>query len=375
MHVLVLTSAYKSSFSSINALFFRDQALALKRAGHQVGLVCPLPVSFSSIWNEKRFDFTKEEYSDEGINTIVKPFVSFPKMPERTRRQRLKIGKKLFKEYREEHGMPVVVHVHTFLAGELAIWIKETYGVPFVVTEHSSAFQRGMLTSSHHQLAKKVFLHSDANIAVSESLSNMLAKMFSSSFSVIPNIVDTDYFIPLQRNKKSPYTFLNVAHLNKNKNQAMLIKAFAKFNKKHSETRLVILGGGEEMNSLGNLVKELNLSDKVMLFGPAGRSEVKEFMQLSDCFILPSIVETFGVVLIEAMACGLPVLASKCGGPESIVTKETGVLFENNEEALLSAINQMYNSNYSSEKIRIHAIEAYSETAVAKQVVKILQSV
>ena len=155
----------------------------------------------------------------------------------------------------------------------------------------------------------------------------------------------------------------------------MLIKAFAKVNKNHSETRLVILGGGAEMNNLKQLVKVLNLSEKVTLFGYASRNKVKEFMQLSDCFVLPSIVETFGVVLIEAMACGVPVLASKCGGPESIVTKETGFLFENNEEALLSAMKHLYKSNYSSEKIRKYTIERYSEFAVAKQISNIYNSI
>ena len=260
--------------------------------------------------------------------------------------------------------------MHTFLAGELALWIKDIYGVPFVVTEHSSAFQRGLLSSSQNELAKQVFLDSDVNIAVSESLANTLTNMFDSSFSVIPNSVDTDYFIPLQNDKKSTYTFLNVAHLNKNKNQAMLIKAFAQLNKNHTETRLVILGGGEEMNSLGNLVKELNISDKITLFGATSRNKVKEFMQLSDCFVLPSIVETFGVVLIEAMACGVPVLASKCGGPESIVTKETGVLFENNEDALLRAMSQAVMMNWDALAIRRYACVHFSKDIVAQKLIE-----
>ena len=74
------------------------------------------------------------------------------------------------------------------------------------------------------------------------------------------------------------------------------------------------------------------------------------------------------------MACGLPVLASKCGGPESIVTKETGILFDNNEEALLRAMRQMVELEYSVSKIRQYVESSYSETAVAKEIVNILES-
>ena len=59
--------------------FFRDQAIALRKGGNQVGLICALPVSFKTVMKEKEIKFYKEQYSDEGVDTVVKPFLAIPK--------------------------------------------------------------------------------------------------------------------------------------------------------------------------------------------------------------------------------------------------------------------------------------------------------
>ena len=74
MHVLLVTSAYKSRFNPVNALFFRDQAIALRKGGNQVGLICALPVSLKTVMKEKEIIFSQEHYNDEGVDTVVKPF-------------------------------------------------------------------------------------------------------------------------------------------------------------------------------------------------------------------------------------------------------------------------------------------------------------
>lgn len=373
MLVFILPSWYQTTYNPLNAVFFQEQAIALNKEGVSVVVVAPALISLKEIIKARKLDFGLKKKVHNGIKEYVYQIPRIPFFDRINYLLRKIIGKNLLKMAIKENGSPDVAHVHSYKNGGLAIWLKKVFKVPYIITEHNSEFLRNKISIFHKQKAKEAFCNSATNIAVSAVLAANLQRRFSRDFLVIPNIVDVNFFKP-KKTEKSTYTFINVAHLNKNKNQAMLIRAFEKHHRAHPNSRLLILGGGEEKANLQALVHRLGLAKSVSLFGYATRQEVRESMQNSDCFVLPSIVETFGVVLIEAMACGLPVLASKCGGPESIVTKETGILFDNNEEALLRAMRQMVELEYSVSKIRQYVESSYSETAVAKEIVKILES-
>ena len=371
MHVLIIPSFYQSHFNPICAPFFRDQALALKNNGCEVGVICPLPISFERIWQRKSLNFNYESYSEKGIITIVSPFLSLPKTPNRVRRIRLKKGKQLFKKYINENGKPDIIHVHSFFVGELALWIKQKYNIPYVVTEHSSTFERKLLSISNIRLAKKVFENSHYNIAVSQSLSAAINYYFNKlDFQIIPNIVNTNFFNLKDKKEKKNLQFINIAHLNTNKNQFHLINSFTKAFKGNSYFKLLIVGHGPERNALEQQIKYHNMNSQIKLFGGASREEVKDLLHQSDYFVLTSKVETFGVVLIEAMSCGLPVLSTKCGGPESIITNdEVGILSDFDSFGENMAL--IYSKKYNPDTIRKYAVDHFSESVIAEKLIKI----
>ena len=364
MHILLVTSAYKSKFNPVNALFFRDQAKALKKGGNQVGLICALPVSIKTVIKEKQLNFSKEQYSDEGVDTVVKPFLAIPKTPNRTKKKRFSIAKQLFAEYINKFGLPDIIHVHTFLAGELGLWVKEQYGVPYVVTEHSTNFARGKFSQSQLKFSKQVFENSKTNIAVSKEFCSLLEKQTHCKFQYVPNVVDTSFFKPSKEVKSTEqFIFLNVAHLDAKKNQARLVESFAEKFAGNTKYKLIIAGDGPEKENLQTQIDKLKVSNQVVLFGRASREDVLSLMQKSNCFVLPSLYETFGVVLIEAMACGLPVLSTKSGGPESIITSnQYGFLCEENE--LAEMLEKMTTRKFDSVEIRKHVQSSFSENAV-----------
>ncbi len=370
MHVLLLTVSYKSIFNPLSAPFFRDQALVLKKNGCKVGVLCPLPISVKSIWKEKLFSFEEESYIDEGIRTLVHPFPSLPKMPNRSRRIRLEKGKQLFKKYIKENGNPDIIHVHSFLAGELALWIKQEYNIPFVVTEHSTGFARGIYNTSFMELAKTVFHNSTFNIAVSVQFCKLLSKKMSLDFHYVPNAVDTSFFkLDNRRITDDGYIFLNVAFLDKKKNHKGLIKSFADYFK-GKKAKLLIVGDGPEATILENYSYSLGVQNQVELLGRKSRQEVRLLMQKADCFVLSSFHETFGVVLIEAMSCGTPVLSTKCGGPESIVTNdEVGMLSD--FDSLGENMALIYSKKYNPDTIRKHAVNHFSQSVIAEKLIKI----
>ncbi|MGC6490962.1 MAG: glycosyltransferase [Flavobacteriales bacterium] len=370
MHVLLITPAYKSDFNQLSALFFRDQAMALKNSGCQVGVICPLPISFKSIWHKKSIRFKDEFYDDFGINTYVRKFPSLPKMVNLRQAFSFRFGKQLFKLYIEKNGLPDIIHVHTFWPGELAIWIKENYSIPYVVTEHSTGFSRKLYSKKIIEYARNTYQNSKINIAVSEPFCQLLKGKFDIPFQFIPNVVDTTFFSPSDNVKeKKEFVFLNIAHLDKKKNHAGLINAFSNQFKGDMKYKLEIVGGGEEFTSLANLINEIGVQKQVFLLGRKSREDVRAIIQRSNCFVLSSIHETFGVVLIEAMSCGLPVLSTKSGGPESIITSdELGILceFYDLEKALKVISTRTYNSN----TIRNHVLNHFSEKVVTETLIQ-----
>ena len=166
--------------------------------------------------------------------------------------------------------------------------------------------------------------------------------------------------------------------MNKNKNQAMLIKAFYKVFQDKKNIKLIIAGGGAEYKNLKNLIKYLNLEDQVVLYGRITRNKVRDLLHKSNVFVLSSKYETFGVVLIEALAAGLPVIATKCGGPESIIrSNNIGYLSEIDERDLAKKMLKIYhNYNEFDTNYLIKYVEKnFSEQAVVKKILNIYKKV
>ena len=364
MHVLVIPSRYHTTFNRPRGIFFKDQALAVLDKVEKVGVVAPVLISIKEVVKTKLLSFQEERCTDQGLFEYIQPILAFPFLKRYNRFLQYRIGKKMVKNYILENGLPDIVHLQSALAGKLALWLQKEYQIPFIVTEHSSAFQRQKLSSSEISLAKEVFSSSNYNVAVSDVLAQDLFTLFNQDFIVIPNIVDTDYFTPATRQNKK-FTFLNVAHLNSNKNHQLLIQAFAKLVKQ-KDVRLVIAGAGEERKNLEQLIASLGLERKVLLFGKATRKEVKMLMQQANCFVLSSKVETFGVVLIEAMACGIPVISTKCGGPNKLIDADLGILCSLNVSSLYQSMLDMIVKKIDGKLIR-KAVERYSKNSVSEK--------
>ena len=367
MHVLVIPSWYHTSFNRIRGVFFKDQALAVADKVDKVAVIAPVLISVKEMLKTKRLSFQNEKITTANLFEYIQPILGFPFWKRMNRTLQFRVGKKMLKKYILENGVPDVVHLQSALVGNLALWLLKEYNIPFVVTEHSSAFQRKTLNSLELSIAQKVFEKSSVNVAVSGALSSYLKKLTNQDFVVIPNIVDTSFFVPGVKSDEE-FVFLNVAHLNANKNHDMLIRSFA-IIAKDTDARLIIVGEGEERRSLETLIHSLNLDDRVQLFGKAKREEVRGLMQRASCFVLSSKVETFGVVLIEAISSGVPIIATKCGGPESIVNDRIGLLSEQSVEEFSSAMRKMLNGRYSPENI-VKYSQAYSADSVGNRLLK-----
>jgi glycosyltransferase involved in cell wall biosynthesis len=264
-----------------------------------------------------------------------------------------------------------------FHGGLLAERISRLYRVPFVITEHSSVFARGLVHKWQIRSGARVVKKASETLAVSEALARLLGECYgspTSQWKYLPNIV-ADQFAsaPLGLNKATPdgkFTFCSIAYLSRQKGIDLLLRAFAKAFKSDPQMRLVIGGDGEERASLEQQARDLGIAPHVDFLGHLGREQVLNVMSGSDAIVLSSHYETFGVILVEALALGKPVLATRCGGPESIVQPGDGLLVEaGNVEAMAEGMHQLRKdaSNYDARLIRQSCLERFSEAAVVEQ--------
>lgn len=378
MHILVIPSWYPQFSGDIGGSFFREQAIALRKAGYQVGVIYPQIRSLKNIKSilKKPYGLTLE--NDEGINTIRWYAVNFiPKNKKYNKSHWIKVALKLFDTYVEQFGIPDIIHVHSMLyAGYVAQTIKIKYGIPYVVTEHSTAFARSLIPLDEISSLKQVVSNAKVCIAVSEEFSSLLNKLFETQkWTYIPNIVSDEFFNFEQNLDAEEYfTFINVCFLEKKKRVDLLISSFAKAFKGNQKVRLKIGGDGILMSELKTLAKELGVESQIVFLGKLSRQQVKEEMALSNAFVLSSEYETFGVVLVEALALGKPVIATKCGGPESIVTPEVGYLIsKNSEKEMIDSLLKLYQNwnKFNYLQIRQYCLENFSEKAVVGKLIKI----
>ena len=223
---------------------------------------------------------------------------------------------------------PDVIHAHVFEAGFPAVLLARRLGCPVVVSEHFTAFQRGLVRGPDRLLARYAFRNADLVCPVSESLLRELEALEPRArYRVVPNVVDTGVFhppaAPRRRAAGEPLRLLNVASLAAKKSHADLLDALARLRER---VTLDVIGDGELLPELREQASRLGLGDTVRFLGPRDPAAVAEAMRASDLFVLPSRFENLPVVLLEAMASGLPVVATRVGGVPEIVDDDAGVL-------------------------------------------------
>jgi len=244
------------------------------------------------------------------------------------------------------------------------------FGIGYYYFEHSSKFASNRVSRVYRNQVTKLMEEAKGNFAVSSTLSDHLRKEFKKEVGVVPNFVDTEFFRPASGRKL--YDFINIAFMTPNKNQALLLEAFRLVVTEKGGSRLVIVGSGPEENRLKAMAQRLGIRDNVLFTGALPRKRVAEFLAMSRVLVITSGYETFGVVGIEAMSCGVPVLSSRCGGPETYIREGVGMFFDSSANDLARKMREIVEGKYSPETIREYVSGKYSIRAVATTVVRIL---
>lgn len=339
MHVLIIPSWYPKSAIDWGGSFFREHAIALKDAGMKVGVIAsslrPMSKPLEAIFGRSAIEFEV----DEGVPTFRRSAANFPpRMPRLARRRTVSMTLRLYEAYVAAYGKPDLIHVQSALnAGCAALQIKEQHGIPYIVQEHSTAFARGLLGADELRCAREVFDGASQVFAVSSIFAELLSGLIElpdSEIVTIPNMVNKRFVtVPFVPRENKGFRFLHVSGLEEKKNVHLALNAFAREFRGVPGIVIRIVGDGPKRPALKALAHKLGIDGQVEFVGAVSRDRIVDAFAESDAFVLSSSFETFGVVLIEAMAMGLPVVATRCGGPEDIVSEDAGFLVDKDDLA------------------------------------------
>ncbi|NFG62122.1 MULTISPECIES: glycosyltransferase [unclassified Clostridium] len=372
MHIMVIPSWYSSPRNKIHGSFFKEQFKALSNSDEKI------TVAYNEIWPLTLIGKIKEKRKinfsiEDNLRTYrYKDFNYFPKNPLMFKSFNKRMDK-LYKEIVKKEGKVDIIHAHSAMWGGIsAAYISKKYNIPLVITEHSSLKYAKYLKDSYRKHIYKAYESCDSLIAVGNGLKKELNTYVNRDIEVIHNMVDLSLFnMEAECNKdakNNTLTFFSCAFLEEGKGMELLIKSFKEVFINENVV-LKIGGDGSLKSSLEELVKSIGMEKQIFFLGALSRQEVANEMKNCDIFALPSEHETFGVVYIEALACGKPVIGAKNGGAEDIITKKNGIIVEkNNEEQLISALKYMKENykNYNESNIRDMTVKNYSEDLLVK---------
>lgn len=292
-----------------------------------------------------------------------------------------------YRAIRKRAGKPDLIHVNVLTRlGFLALLLKWATGTPYVVTEHWTRYlphmdnYRGWLRKLITRLVVK---NAAAMLPVTDNLRVAMEKrgLKNANWIVIPNVVDTRMFSPAVR--KDTGTLKSILHVScfedKQKNISGILRMLRILANERQDWVCHMVGDGIHYDRLVSMARELGLEGGQVLFhGLKENGELAEMMQSADFQLLFSRFENLPVVILESLACGVPVLSTDVGGIREHLHPEMGILIAaEDEQSLLEKVTYMLDhaGGFDKAYIRNYAQQHFSKEVIGRQIFDVYRSV
>ena len=259
----------------------------------------------------------------------------------------------LFKLIKIPKNSILHVHVGQGFVGEIVYLVSIIRGIPYIAHYHADSMpsgKMGFLLPIYKKIFLKKIIKSAKQIIVPTKDYVKIIKnkygLFNQQIKIIPNGIDLKKF---KYNKNSikinrPIKLLFVGNFSNVKNIPLLINSFESIVKKNYDSELYIIGTGDDKKKIIKLINNKKLDKKIFLCGRLEQKELFKKYSESDILIFPSKKESFGLVLLESLACGVPIVASNIEGIKNIIKdRHTGMLVNQTTEDFSSAIEKLIN--------------------------------
>lgn len=268
---------------------------------------------------------------------------------------------------------PDIVHAHLGSVGFAAVW-SMLYRKPLVITAHTKP-EKAFSPKIEKMVRLALKTKRTKLVAVSEDNAKRLREYFGLDKKLcacVNNGIDLDRFT---RKEHDGFTIIHVGRQDENKNQAALIRCFARLHKKYPDTKLLLLGDGDQHKKLIALTQELGLADVVTFTGNVSNTE--DYYAVSDLYVQCSHREAMPLSVLEAMATPLPIVSTNVGGLKDVV-RDNGILVpDNDEDALYRAMETIYTQAPEERHAMCQAsdriVQGYSSKNMARQYEKIYE--
>lgn len=371
MKILIISHMYPSTFNEVAGVYVHQQVKALKDNGVEVRVISPVPFApFPLNVIKKKWGlYSKIPHRRiiDGIKVYYPRYIEFPNgfMFHRTGTTMYHGMKNLVKEIYNEFKFDMI-HSHVALPdGDAGLKLSKEYNVPHINTIHGQDLQEKIYEDDRYK--EKIFnviKNSNCTIVVSNKLKNIAIKeQVNRNIKVINNGIDLNEINTIKNNiekkslnvdsKKQNVVILSAGNLIRIKGIDLNIKAINIVKNKYSNIKYKIIGEGSQKHEFMKLVKKLNLENNVEFLGRLNHEEVIKHMMECDIFSMPSYIEAFGMVYIEAMALGKPVIAVEGQGiADVIINRESGYLVkEKDVEDLANTLDYIISNMDKAKKV------------------------
>ena len=344
LHVLILPTWYPNGKDKLMGIYHKQFASALAAHGVTVNMLY-IDRQGMRLWPKYPFMKKQGVESEDGYTVYLRKMPDLTKISHAMqRRAYARYLVKLYRHYEKRHGKPDIIHAQVTLpAGYAACRLGERFGIPVVITEHASYFER-FFDGKDSIYGRYAAEHAAAFTCVSHYMCDLCRKRGFAA-SVLPNIVDCSSFLRERKDKADVRLhFVTVSALRPGKRIDHAILALRALREKQllPPFTYTVVGDGSEEERFRRLAVECEMTDCVSFVGRKTKEEIAAILAESDVLLMASDIETFGIPAVEALAAGVPVVSTKCRGPEGFLTEACAELCDcGSPDALADAILRM----------------------------------
>jgi glycosyltransferase involved in cell wall biosynthesis len=379
MKILVFTSLYPNNVWPNHGVFIKERMTRVAALdGCEVKVVAPVPYfpAVRANWRWRFSQVTRLETRD-GIEVHHPRYFMTPKL-----------GMTLYgwlmflsvlptmKRIQKEYNFEIIDTHFVYPDGFAGVLLGKYFKKPVVVSARGSDVNLYQTLPLIRRLIQYALIKADKVVAVSQALKRAMVELGvpGEKISYIPNGVDPEKFYPVAKEQARRALALpegkrivSVGNLTPNKGFDLLIRSFGAVAARpgYSDLQLTIIGDGLIRKDLEKLVSDLKVGDRVQLAGEIPHEQLRLWYSAADLFCLASKLEGWPNVILEALACGTPVVATSAGGiPEIIRSDKVGLLVDRNEAALAEAIDRALKKDWSADALVEYArLQTWDRTA------------
>lgn len=378
MNILVIPSWYPNGLDQLMGIYHKEFCEALAMSNNiRVNM---LFIERERLNNPLKFLFMPKhkKISEKNYHVYITRMLNRERLNYKWQiHSYVKVLDHAFKAYLKENPKPDVIHAMvTIPAGYAACVLGKKYNIPVVITEHAS-YAKTFFEGQN----KSFGLYALNNVSYFTTVSQYMLEEIPETYTpkaVLPNLVNTDLF-KLPRKKINGLKLIQVCAFRKGKRIEDMLKALKIITDKKEikEISLTIVGDGYLKDYYQNTCHELGLDAYVNFVGRQTKKEIATILNEHNIFVITSDKETFCIPGIEALASGMPIVSTKCLGPEEYIDEKNGKLINVGDiEALANAIIEVYKNldQYDISYLRATA-ERYSPKNITNKALKIYKEI